>query len=140
MKVSEGSRAASKKRKRHHIHNRPVHPARKTAGQLLLLFLGCLFVAVSFNLFFVPNGIASGGVSGISILVQRTLGIVPAYTQWALNVPLFIAGLFVFGKRFALQTVLGSLVLPLFVLMTSSWPSRRPTRFLQLFMEASALG
>nr|WP_245585835.1 YitT family protein [Paenibacillus pinihumi] len=105
------------------MHNRPVHPARKTAGQLLLLFLGCLFVAVSFNLFFVPNGIASGGVSGISILVQRTLGIVPAYTQWALNVPLFIAGLFVFGKRFALQTVLGSLVLPLFVLMTSSWPS-----------------
>nr|WP_233167734.1 YitT family protein [Paenibacillus roseus] len=114
---------AVKKRHRNRVHNRPIHPAKQAAGRILLLVLGCLFVAVSFNMFFVSNGIASGGVSGVSIIVQRTLGIVPAYTQWALNVPLFFAGLFVFGKRFALQTVLGSLVLPLFVLLTSHWSS-----------------
>ncbi|MFC3342761.1 YitT family protein [Paenibacillus abyssi] len=90
---------------------------------LFLLMLGSFVIAVSFNLFLLPGGIASGGVSGISILVQRVTGIPPAYTQWALNIPLFIAGLMMLGRRFALQTAIGSILLPLFVLLTADWPS-----------------
>ena len=44
-------------------------------------------MALSFNLFFLPNHIASGGVSGLSVLAQAWLGIEPAFTQWALNIP-----------------------------------------------------
>lgn len=119
---TDPSQSIANKQRRSRRPVKPAHPAAKTTSQILLLLTGCLIVAVSFNLFFVSGGIASGGVSGISILVQRTMGIVPAYTQWALNVPLFLAGLLVFGKRFALQTLLGSFVLPLFVLLTSGWP------------------
>ncbi|CAM3350205.1 YitT family protein [Paenibacillus lupini] len=87
----------------------------------LQIIIGSFVVALSFNLFLAPNGIASGGVSGISILVHKSLGITPAYTQWALNIPLFFAGLFLLGKRFALKTLLGTVVLPLFVLLTADW-------------------
>ncbi|WP_192043399.1 YitT family protein [Paenibacillus lycopersici] len=88
---------------------------------VVLLLAGAFLIAISFNMFLVPLGIASGGVSGISILVHYETGIPPAYTQWALNVPLFLLGLWLLGKRFALKTALGSFVLPLFVLMTSHW-------------------
>lgn len=94
----------------------------QAAWSILQVILGSLIVAVSFNLFLVPNGIASGGVSGISILLQRTLGYTPAYTQWAFNIPLFIAGLWLLGKRFALKTAIGSVLLPLFVLLSAEWP------------------
>ncbi|AJY74503.1 YitT family protein [Paenibacillus beijingensis] len=88
----------------------------------LLLVAGAFIVAVSFNCFLLANEIASGGVSGISVLVQRMQGIPPAYTQWALNIPLFFAGWFTLGSRFAVRTAAGSVVLPLFVLLTSHWP------------------
>ncbi|MFC4777799.1 YitT family protein [Paenibacillus sp. GCM10023252] len=90
---------------------------------IVQLIIGSFIVAVSFNLFLVPNGIASGGVSGISILVQRTLSITPAVTQWVINIPLFLVGLWLLGKRFAMKTALGTAVLPLFVLLTAHWPA-----------------
>ncbi|MCK9858064.1 YitT family protein [Paenibacillus sp. ATY16] len=109
------------------ISKRNRRPAGRKATPLdvvwtfLQVIIGSFVVALSFNLFLAPNGIASGGVSGISILVHKTLGITPAYTQWALNIPLFLAGLLLLGKRFALKTLLGTIVLPLFVLLTADW-------------------
>ncbi|MBW5448453.1 DUF2179 domain-containing protein [Cohnella sp. CFH 77786] len=91
----------------------------REAGSYLLLLIGSFVVAVSFNLFLLPNRIASGGVSGISVLMDQLLSIPPAYTQWVLNIPLFAAGLLVFGRGYGLKTALGSVLLPLFVLLTS---------------------
>ncbi|WP_246428016.1 YitT family protein [Paenibacillus phyllosphaerae] len=98
-----------------------MNPRLQGTLNILLLLIGSFIVAVSFNIFYVPLGIASGGVSGISILVNRLAGFEPAYTQWALNIPLFLLGLWLLGSRFALKTALGSFVLPLFVLLTSNW-------------------
>jgi uncharacterized membrane-anchored protein YitT (DUF2179 family) len=69
----------------------------------------------------VPAHIASGGVSGISIIVQNKLNIEPAYTQWALNIPLFIAGFLMLGRNYAIRSLLGTIVLPLFVFVTKDW-------------------
>ncbi|MFF2483640.1 YitT family protein [Paenibacillus sp. NPDC058071] len=95
----------------------------QTAWSVTQVTVGTFVVALSFNLFMVPNGIASGGVSGLSILVQQLAGISPGYTQWALNIPLFFAGLFMLGRKFALKTILGSVLLPTFVLLSASWPT-----------------
>nr|WP_256256634.1 YitT family protein [Paenibacillus sp. BC26] len=96
-------------------------PKSEAALSVALLLIGSFLIAISFNMFLVPLGIASGGVSGISILINRVWDIPPAYTQWALNVPLFLLGLWLLGKRFALKTALGSFLLPLLVLFTSDW-------------------
>ncbi|WP_274654160.1 YitT family protein [Paenibacillus humicola] len=111
------------KRRRRRTGNETPGPRAEAARSLLFLLAGSFLIAASFNLFLVPLGIASGGVSGISILVQRVTGIPPAYTQWALNIPLFLLGLWLLGRRFALSTAIGSFVLPLFVLLTSHWPA-----------------
>ncbi|RJX36961.1 YitT family protein [Paenibacillus pinisoli] len=99
------------------------NPQAQMVWNIFQLLLGAMIVALSFNMFLVPNGIASGGVSGISILVQKLTGIIPALTQWAINIPLFITGLLLLGRKFGAKTLLGTLLLPLFVLLTASVPA-----------------
>ncbi|MCA0757566.1 YitT family protein [Paenibacillus sp. N4] len=110
-----GTGSTAKRRK----GGRPLSPRTQSVWSVVQLLLGSVIVAVSFNMFLVPNGIASGGVSGVSILVQRLAGVMPAVTQWAINIPLFVAGVWLLGRRFALKTALGSILLPLFVLLTA---------------------
>jgi uncharacterized membrane-anchored protein YitT (DUF2179 family) len=81
--------------------------------------LGSLLIALSFNWFLNPNQVASGGVSGISTILQHSYGWEPAIVQWAMNIPLFAAGAFFLGGKFGVKTALGSVLLPLFVLVTS---------------------
>ncbi|WP_441945138.1 YitT family protein [Paenibacillus sp. 2TAB23] len=100
-----------------------MSPRAQSVWSIAQLLIGSIIVAISFNMFMVPNGIASGGVSGVSILVQRIANITPAITQWAINIPLFIAGLWLLGKRFGAKTALGSIILPLFVLLTDGFQS-----------------
>lgn len=86
-----------------------------------LLIVGSFIVAFSFNVFLNPNQIASGGVAGISTIIEQKLNIEPAVTQWSLNIPLFIVGVFLLGGKFGVKTAVGSVILPLFVLLTSGW-------------------
>ena len=72
----------------------------------ILIALGALIQAVSLRIFFVPANLASGGVSGISQLINH-------FTGWPIglmiligNIPLFALGWrFLGGHRFALRTV-----------------------------------
>ena len=71
----------------------------------ILIALGALIQAVSLRIFFVPANLASGGVSGISQLINH-------FTGWPIglmiligNIPLFVLGWrFLGGRRFALRT------------------------------------
>ncbi len=86
----------------------------------MIFLLGCLIVAVSFNILLLPNKIASGGVMGLSILTETLLNINPAYIQWAVNIPIFIAGIVTLGKKSALKSAVGSVAVPFFILMTQT--------------------
>lgn len=89
--------------------------------QYSLVTAGAFCVAVAFNLFLHSFQIASGGVSGISIITSDMFGIRPAYTQWVLNFLFVILGFFVLGRQFGVKTLYGTFVLPLFVLLTEDW-------------------
>ncbi|MBN6186938.1 YitT family protein [Aneurinibacillus sp. BA2021] len=89
--------------------------------QYSLVTAGAFCVAVAFNLFLHSFQIASGGVSGISIITSDMFGIRPAYTQWVLNFLFVILGFFVLGRQFGVKTLYGTFVLPLFVLLTEGW-------------------
>lgn len=95
-------------------------PGRHILDSIMIIF-GAFITATAFNLFMVPAHIASGGVSGLSIIIQNQLHVEPAYTQWALNIPLFLAGLFILGRNYAIRSLLGTIVMPLFVFVTKDW-------------------
>ncbi len=84
-----------------------------------LVILGSFFVALAFNVFLLPNNIASGGVAGISTITKGVFDWEPGIVQLLLNVPLFIAGLIILGMNFGLKSLVGTIILPIFVLLTS---------------------
>lgn len=80
------------------------------------IFAGAAIQAIGLRLFLVPAELASGGVSGISQLINH-------YTNWPIglmvligNIPLFLLGWrFLGGRRFALRTAFAVAVYSLFV-------------------------
>lgn len=93
-------------------------PQRKVL-EYLMLVVGSLVLATSFNLFLNPNQIASGGVSGLSTILHNLFGVSPAIVQWACNIPLFLLGLKVLDKHYSVKAAVGSIILPLCVMLTS---------------------
>ncbi|MBP2001765.1 uncharacterized membrane-anchored protein YitT (DUF2179 family) [Paenibacillus shirakamiensis] len=100
----------------------PVHGPGRHALDSLMIVVGSFITALAFNMFLLPNHIASGGVSGLSVVVNSLFGIEPAYVQWALNIPLFAAGFFLLGRNYAIRSLLGTIILPLFVYLTKELP------------------
>lgn len=76
-----------------------------TIGDYLLIALAALIQAISLRLFFIPADLASGGVAGISQLINH-------FTGWPIglmvligNIPLFALGWkFLGGRNFAFRT------------------------------------
>lgn len=105
-------------------HRRQPHsPVRQGVIDYTYVLIGSAFVALAFNLFLLPNQVASGGVSGISILINYTLGLEPAYVQWAFNIPLFLLGVWLLGGlKYGIKALIGTSFLPLVVLLTKDLP------------------
>ncbi|NOV00452.1 YitT family protein [Paenibacillus planticolens] len=93
----------------------PAH----TVFEYALLIIGSLIMAASFNCFLNPNQIATGGVAGISTVIQHVTGLNPAIIQWSLNIPIFLLALWLLGGHFGVKAAVGSVVFPLCVLVTS---------------------
>lgn len=82
------------------------------------LNLGILFMAAGIYFFKAPNGFATGGVSGIAIILENILkgalpGISQAVYMMVINVALLIVGVIVLGKECGGMTIYCSLMLSL---------------------------
>ncbi|WP_420843746.1 YitT family protein [Listeria costaricensis] len=95
-----------------------LSPTWQKVIEYVYVVLGAAIIALAFNVLLLPNHIASGGVSGISTIVNYLTGWTPAFIQWALNIPLFIAGVFFLGYQFGIKTFIGTMTVPLFVYLT----------------------
>jgi uncharacterized membrane-anchored protein YitT (DUF2179 family) len=59
-------------------------------GEYALILLGALLNAVSINVFLLPNDVIAGGVTGLAMIGELSLGIPFGLVLVALNVPLLI--------------------------------------------------
>ncbi|MEC1523436.1 YitT family protein [Neobacillus niacini] len=100
--------------------NNQTAPKFASALEYINVLVGSAIIALAFNVFLLPNQIASGGVSGISTILLSVVGWEPAYVQWAFNIPLFIAGVVLLGKQFGVKTLVGTIFLPFVVFLTKN--------------------
>lgn len=103
------------------VKRRKLSPKLAKVMEYVYVILGAFIIAVAFNVLLLPNHVASGGVSGISTIINYLTGWTPAYIQWAFNIPLFFAGVFFLGYQFGIKTFVGTMIMPLFVYLTSDW-------------------
>ena len=82
-----------------------------------LLACGCFFVSLAFSLFFNKYGIVCFGVSGLSIVLSR-FGIPNSLFILIANVILLVFSYFLLGKKKTRNSIVGSLLFPVFVWIT----------------------
>lgn len=81
--------------------------------------IGIFIVAFSFNLFCVPNNLASSGIGGLSIVVGNFIDIDKSLFVGVINIFLIIISYIFLGKDNTYKTIVGSLVYPIFLKITS---------------------
>ena len=79
----------------------------------LVIILGNTMLAIATSVFILPFNIDNGGLSGISVVLERWFN--PAVVIFVLNWVLFFLGLIFLKKDFALKTLLSTIVYPLVV-------------------------
>ena len=85
---------------------------------------GLLLVALSFNLFLSPNNLVAGGVSGASILARELFGIKESVFIYVANFLLVLVSLRFLGIEKTKNTLLGSVLFPVFISLTENISQR----------------
>lgn len=87
---------------------------KKNFIDYIMIMAGSLIMAAGLMLFLIPNKVSAGGVSGISTILYHIFNWPPGITMLALNIPLFIIGIRIFGKKFGMKTFWGIIWISLF--------------------------
>lgn len=84
----------------------------------LQLILGVVIMALSFNLFILPNDLVIGGVSGLSIIFTKLVRIDPSLFMLIVDLFLLLISYIFLGREKTKASILGSILFPLFVKLT----------------------
>ena len=83
----------------------------------LVITVSSFLYAVAVSLFLDPNSLAPGGVTGISIILNRLSGVETGTWILLLNVPIMLLGAWRFGIRFMLSSVYSTVLISFFTNM-----------------------
>ncbi len=83
------------------------------------LVLGIFMIAVCYNMFFVPNEFVVGGSSGLAIIIEGLTGYDSKVFVYLISITLVICSYIFLGKEETKNTIIGSLLFPLFVTLTN---------------------
>ena len=87
----------------------------KTAWVYLLLTFACAFYAIAWTQVFIPNGLVSGGITGLCTVIQYGTG-VPLYLTYGLiNVALLVIAFIVLGHTFGIRTIYALVMITVFL-------------------------
>lgn len=114
----------------------PPSPTRREAVfDYLKIISGSLLMALSVDLFLVPNDIVAGGLTGLGVIAHHWLGWGVGLTTLLLNVPvLWLGWKHVGGARFFARTLTGVVSFSLFADLLAPWlPAPTDDRLLVIF-------
>ncbi|MGG0740928.1 YitT family protein [Niallia taxi] len=86
------------------------------------LVVGTLIISLSFTLLQGPNQIASGGLTGASLILSNILHLPSSLVLWGVTVFLLLACSYFLGIQSLMKSIVGSLLIPLFVYLTNGMP------------------
>ena len=85
--------------------------------------LACFCYAVGISLFVEPNNIASGGVTGIAIILNKAIGGSTGIWFFVINIPILLIGMWKFGFKFLMSTVYCTTIISVFTDLLSHYGS-----------------
>lgn len=107
---------------------------KKTIGRRMsdycVMTAGTAIYALGVSLFLDPNGLAPGGVTGISIILSRIVGMGTGTLIFLINIPILLIGLWKFGFRFILSTAYCTILTSLFTNLLAAFDAVTADLFL----------
>ncbi|MDK2965860.1 MULTISPECIES: YitT family protein [Lacrimispora] len=80
--------------------------------KIAAVLAGNTVYALAVSLFILPDGLITGGTTGLALVAHAKFGIPVALFIGIFNIVMFIAGAFVLGKAFALTTMISTFYFP----------------------------
>lgn len=93
---------------------------KEESKHISAILFGSFIISIAINCFVVKAKLLSGGVSGISLIVQYVTNFPAGYTILILNIPLLILSLLKINRRFTIFTIIGTLSLSFFLILTGN--------------------
>lgn len=101
--------------------------SKQTLKEYFFIAAGSFFVSVGVYYFMVPENLATGGISGLSIVLSNYINIPISIINFSLNLILFIMGFIFLGKEFGGKTIFSVVFISLFMyLMETFFPVSKP--------------
>lgn len=88
---------------------------KKMSIQLLGIIVGSLCMSLATVLFLLPNQLSTGGFTGIATVFYYVFKIPLGVTILILNIPFLILGFFRVGKEFLFKSIIGTILLSVFI-------------------------
>lgn len=88
--------------------------------RVLTFIVGILLMALSYNIFLATNNLVPGGVTGLAIIITNFIPIDNSLVILFFNLILLVISYFALGKEKTKATILGALLLPLFISITKN--------------------
>lgn len=85
----------------------------------ITFLIGLLLIALSYNIFLAPNNLVPGGVTGLAIIINNFVPIDTSLIILFFNIILLLVSYLTLGKEKTRATILGALLLPVFISLTS---------------------
>jgi uncharacterized membrane-anchored protein YitT (DUF2179 family) len=90
---------------------------KKIVLDCLLVTVGSILIAFAITSILKPNGLVTGGITGISIIIEKLIHIKYAYAYYLLSIVVLIAAWISIGKREGLKIITISIVFPLVLII-----------------------
>lgn len=91
---------------------------RNRLKRYTFLVIGCFLLAFAFNVFFSPNNLVTGGVSGLAIVINNIFGLSTSTFITISYILLLVLSFLILGKETTKYSIVGSILYPLFVYLT----------------------
>lgn len=95
--------------------------AKKMIMDIIVVTIGCILTAFSIACILKPNGLVSGGLTGLSIITESITGVPYTYIYYFLSLMVLLITRIFLGRREALSIIMLSVVIPAILMVFQSF-------------------
>lgn len=88
----------------------------------IIITIASFFYGLAISQFLDPNDIAPGGVSGLSMIINRIIDIEVGTIILMINIPILLLGLYKFGLKFLISTIYATVMGSIFTNILALYP------------------
>lgn len=98
------------------------NPILKIICEYFVIAFASVFYAIGISLFLDPNKLAPGGITGIAIIINRFIDMPTGVLVLIMNVPIMIIGIWKFGLKFFVSTIVATILGSVFIDVAAKFP------------------